>query len=206
MMKPTVARAFWFALLENAALTIVDADALYPSPRAQSLVVIAQEEVGKAIWVQSTFRQAWNDEDDTPREVPELVKKGLHHLSKLTEAFDFATDVIQDPISGGYVDIETVRDLDPDFWATYLESLASEDNEAKKRGFYVDALPGGMFVVPHELDRPLLRAQIWEAADMVMWCLSDDRFFASIASRRPLPATSEIEALLEPVLACGWEG
>lgn len=204
-MKPTVARAFWLALLENAALTIVDADALYPSPRAQSLVVIAQEEVGKAVWVQKTFRRAWNDEDETPREVPELVKKGLHHLAKLTEAFDFATDVIQDPIGDGYVDIETVRDLDADFLATYLERLAAEDNEAKKRGFYVDALPSGLFVAPHELDRRLLRAQIWEAADMVMWCLSDDRFFANTASRPPLPATLEIEALLEPVLACSWE-
>ena len=176
MMKPTVARAFWFALLENAALTIVDADALYPSPRAQSLVVIAQEEVGKAVWVQNTFRQAWNDEDETPREVPELVMMGLHHLAKLTEAFDFSTISVQDPISGGHVDIETVRELDSDFLATYFECLASEDNEAKKRGFHIDDLPGGLFVVPHELDRPRLRAQICEAADMVMWCLSDDRF------------------------------
>lgn len=46
-MTPTVARALWLALLDNAARIVVEADALFPSPRAQSLVVIAQEEVGK---------------------------------------------------------------------------------------------------------------------------------------------------------------
>ncbi|WP_167726596.1 hypothetical protein [Cryobacterium sp. TMT3-29-2] len=46
MLTPTTARAFWLALLENAARLIIDADALFPSPRAQSLIVLAQEEVG----------------------------------------------------------------------------------------------------------------------------------------------------------------
>ncbi|MGV8912134.1 MAG: AbiV family abortive infection protein [Rhodoglobus sp.] len=209
MMKPTAARAFWFALLQNAALTIVDANALYPSPRAQSLVVIAQEEVGKAVWVQKAFRPAWGSGDEMPREIPELVRKrkgkALNHLAKLNEAFDFWTALIEDPVGGGAVEIEIVRELDPEFLATYFDRLASEDNEAKKRGFYVDALPDGSFMAPHKLDRPLLRAQIWNAADMAKWCLDEDQLFASLAKRPPFPPTSEIEALLEPVLALGWE-
>jgi AbiV family abortive infection protein len=51
MLTPTAAREFWLALLHNAAQIINEAHALFPSPRAQSLVVLAQEEVGKAVWV-----------------------------------------------------------------------------------------------------------------------------------------------------------
>jgi AbiV family abortive infection protein len=72
MLTPTAARAFWLALLENAARIIIDADALFPSPRAQSLVVLAQEEIGKAVWVYKSFRNAWNDGDEKLRDVPEL--------------------------------------------------------------------------------------------------------------------------------------
>lgn len=50
-LEPSKARAFWFALVDNAARLVVDADTLgAASPRAQSLVVLALEELGKAQW------------------------------------------------------------------------------------------------------------------------------------------------------------
>jgi AbiV family abortive infection protein len=58
MLTPAAARVLWLALLENAARLTVDADALFPSPRAQALVVLAQEEVGKAVWVYKAFWDA----------------------------------------------------------------------------------------------------------------------------------------------------
>jgi hypothetical protein len=66
-----------------------------------------------------------------------------------------------------------------------LAGLALQDNEAKKNGFYVDIRADGSFSVPHELERPLLRSQIWEAADMVKWCVDE-------AEGCPLQLTSKV--------------
>ena len=202
MLTPTAARAFWLALLENAARIIIDADALFPSPRAQSLVVLAQEEMGKAVWVYKSFWNAWNDGDEKLRDVPELRKQGLHHLAKLIETFEFLTARVEVPEFSEPVDIELVKAHAPDVLDAYLKGLAQEDNEAKKRGFYVDLRADGSFTVPHEIDRPLLRFQIWETADMIQWFLVEDRLRASVTGR-PVSPTEDVEALLGAVLARG---
>jgi AbiV family abortive infection protein len=203
MLTPTAARAFWLALLDNGARIIIEADALFPSPRAQSLVVLAQEEVGKAVWVYKAFWNAWNDGDETPREVPELRKQGLHHLAKLIEATDFMTALVEVPEFSEPVEIELVKTHAPDVLDAYLMGLAQEDNEAKKRGFYVDLRADGSFTAPHEIDRPLLRFQIWQAADMIQWFLVEDHFRASLTGKKPVSPTEDVEALLGVVLAHG---
>jgi len=202
MMTPTAARAFWLALLDNAARIVVEADALFPSPRAQSLVVLAQEEVGKAVWVYKTFWSAWNDGDETPSEVPELRKQGLRHIAKLMEATDFVTALVEVPGSPEPVEIELVRTHAPEVLVAYLEGMAQADNQAKKKGFYVDLEEDGSFTVPHEIDRPHLRSQIWEAAQMVKTLLDEDSLRASVAGQ-PVPGTKEVEARLGAVLAHG---
>jgi AbiV family abortive infection protein len=202
MLMPTAAGAFWLALLDNAARITIEADALFPSPRAQSLVVLAQEEVGKAVWVYKSFWNAWNDGDETPREVPELRKQRFDHLAKLMEATDFSTALVEVPGSPEPVEIELVKTYAPDVLDAYLEGLAQEDNEAKKRGFYVDLRADGSFTVPHEIDRPLLRFQIWQAADMIKWFLTEDHLRASLTGK-PISPTDEVEALLGAVLARG---
>ncbi|MFU8946178.1 AbiV family abortive infection protein [Mycetocola zhadangensis] len=202
MLTPTAARAFWLALLDNAARITIEADALFPSPRAQSLVVLAQEEVGKAVWVYKSFWNAWNDGDETPHEVPELRKQRFDHLAKLIEATDYSTALVEVPGSPEPVEIELVKTLAPDVLDAYLEGLAQEDNEAKKRGFYVDLRADGSFTVPHEIDRPLLRFQIWQAADMIKWFLTEDHLRASLTGK-PISPTDEVAALLGAVLARG---
>ena len=202
MLTPTAARAFWLALLDNAARIIIEADALFPSPRAQSLVILAQEEVGKAVWVYKTFWNAWNDGDETPREVTELRKQGFHHLAKLIEATDFLTTHVEVPGSPEPVEIELVKTNAPAVLVNYLEGLAQEDNEAKKRGFFVDLRADGSFTVPHEIDRPLLRFQIWQAADMIQLFLVEDHLRASVTGK-PASPTEKVEALLGAVLARG---
>ncbi|WP_104198708.1 AbiV family abortive infection protein [Cryobacterium sp. Y29] len=202
MLTPTTARAFWLALLENAARIIIDADALFPSPRAQSLIVLAQEEVGKAVWVYKSFRNAWYDGDETPHEVPELRKQGVHHLAKLIEAADFGTVLAEVPGNPEPIEIELVKTHAPDVLDAYLKGLAQEDNEAKKSGFYVDLRADGSFTVPHEIERPLLRSQIWETADMIQWFLMEDHLRASLTGNAVSP-TEEVESLLLAVLAHG---
>lgn len=201
-MTPTAARALWLALLDNAARIVVEADTLFPSPRAQSLVVLAQEEVGKAVWVYKAFSGAWNDRDETPRDVPELRTRGRSHIAKLMEATDFSTALMEVPGSPGPVEIELVKTHAPEVLVAYLADVAHEENEAKKKGFYVDLDEDGTFTVPHEVARPLLRFQIWQAADMIEWCLTEDSLRASVVGA-PAPPTNEVGARLRAVLARG---
>lgn len=115
MMTPTAARAFWLALVDNAVRILVEADALFPSPRAQSLVVLAQEEVvGKAVWVFETFWSAWSDGDETPLEVTELRKQGRLHIAKLMKATDFHTALIEVPGNLEPVEVELVKEHAPE--------------------------------------------------------------------------------------------
>jgi len=199
-MTPTAARAFWLALVDNAARILVEADALFPSPRAQSLVVLAQEEVGKAVWVYETFWSAWSYGDETPLEVAELRKQGRLHLAKLMKATDFHTALIEVPGNLEPVEVELVKEHAPELLVAYSTRLAHEDNQAKQKGFYVDLEEDGSFTVPHEIDRPFLRSQIWWAADMVKWLLDEDHLRASVTDLA-VPMTSEVEARLGAILA-----
>jgi AbiV family abortive infection protein len=205
MLTPAAAREFWLALLDNAARLIVDADALFPSPRAQSLVVLAQEEVGKAVWVYKAFWDAWNDSDETQHEVPELRKLGVNHVAKHIQANDFLTAIVDVTGFSDSVDIEIAREHAPDALDAYLASLAQEDNDAKKKAFYVDMELDGSFTVPHEIDRPFLRFDIYRVADMIQWFCVEDRLRANISST-PRSPTQQIEAMLEQVLAKGSDG
>lgn len=201
-MTPATARAFWEALVDNAARLVVEADTLFPSPRAQSLLVLAEEEVGKAVWVSRAFWSAWGDGDETPLEVSELREHGRRHVPKLVEALDFWTAVIDVPDSPKPVDVELVRKHAPELLVAYLTGEAHADDQAKQKGFYVDLDDDGTISVPHEIERPDLRSHIWGVADMVQWLITDDGFMASVA-RRPMPPTREVEALLGAVLARG---
>lgn len=200
MMTPTAARPLWLALLDNASRLVVEEDALFPSPRAQSLVVLAQEEVGKAAWVAKAFRDAWNGRDKTPREVPELRSQGRSHVAKLMQATAFTAALVEVPGNAEPVEIELVELHAPEVLIGYIKGAAHEDNEAKQKGFYVDLQEDGTFTVPHEVDRPFLRSQIWGAADMIEWSIAEDHLFASVTGQRP-PSTEEVAARIRAV----WE-
>ncbi|MFC7403168.1 AbiV family abortive infection protein [Citricoccus sp. GCM10030269] len=199
-MAPIAARALWLALLDNAARIVVEADALFPSPRAQSLVVLAQEEVGKAIWVRNAFWDAWYGDDETSREVPELHSQWRAHSAKLMAATDYYTAALEVPGGTQPVDIEVVKAHAPELVVAYLKQTALEDNQAKQKGFYVDLKEDGTFTVPHEVDRPLLRTEIWAAADMIKWSLDDDHMLCSVV-RRPRTSSDSIATKLDSVLA-----
>jgi AbiV family abortive infection protein len=205
MLTPAAARVFWIAVLENAARLIVDADALFLSPRAQALVVLAQEEVGKAAWVYKVFRDAWNASEETQHEVPKLRNLGANHLAKHIQANDFSTAIVDVPGFSDPVDIEVAREHAPEELGIYLASLAQEDNDAKKKAFYVDMEPDGSFTIPREIDRPFLRFDIFRVADMIRWFCAEDHLRASISST-PRSPTRHIKAMLEPVLAKGSDG
>lgn len=202
-MTPTTARALWHALVENAAHLVAEADTLFPSPRAQSLIVLAEEEVGKAVWVRRAFWDAWGDGSETPIEVPELRTHGRRHFPKLVEAIDFWTAAIEVPGNAEPVEVELVREHAPELLVAYLKGEAHADDQAKMKGFYVDVEDDGTISVPHRIERPELRGHIWRVADMVQWLITWDALGASLAGR-PKQPSPDVEELLGAVLARGW--
>ncbi|MFI7493666.1 AbiV family abortive infection protein [Kocuria sp. M4R2S49] len=93
-MSAVEARTFWKALVDNASALISDAHVLLAAEsygRARSLTVLAQEELGKALWIYETSKQAWSEGDDTPRVVNALKQYGRDHTKKYLEAVVFGT-------------------------------------------------------------------------------------------------------------------
>lgn len=78
--------------MDNASGLIADAHALLRMGsfgRARSLTVLAQEELGKALWIYGTFEQSWSTGSETAQEVPRLKSDGRHHAVKYMGAFVF---------------------------------------------------------------------------------------------------------------------
>jgi AbiV family abortive infection protein len=75
-MSPGEAREFWKALMDNASALIKDAHVLLSVGsfgRARSLTVLAQEELGKALWIYDTFERG----GAAATSLPGTVKKDL---------------------------------------------------------------------------------------------------------------------------------
>lgn len=108
----TEARAFWKALIDNASALIVDAKTLlevHSNGRASSLTVLAQEELGKALWLYEAFESAWNSGDDSPRRVEALTKHGFDHVKKYVEAVRFG-----EGLAFFWGDVEAMNRLRPE--------------------------------------------------------------------------------------------
>lgn len=202
-LEPSKARAFWFALVDNAARLVVDADTLgAASPRAQSLVVLAMEELGKAQWVAQIFGSSWSSGDVAPLDVPYLDEFGASHRQKLMQSTHYiegADEFVSElrlSRSRAEVDLRPGTGAsDPRQYVDHLENLADADNKAKQRRFYVDLVEDGAPLVPHEIERPDLADEIWGAADAVKSTLLD----RVIVGDRD-PRLESVGALIAPIL------
>ena len=82
--------------MDNASSLIADAAVLYEAEsdgRARSLTVLAQEELGKALWIDDTFEGLWSEGSETPRAVDALKQHGSNHTRKYLEAFVFGDEL-----------------------------------------------------------------------------------------------------------------
>lgn len=202
-MEPSKARALWFALVDNAARLVVDADTLGPaSPRAQSLVVLVMEELGKAQWVGKVFWYSWCSGDEGPLNVPYLDEFGSSHRQKLMQSAHYiegADEFVSElrlVRGGAEADIQPGFDAsDPQDYVEYLERVAIAGNTVKQRGFYVDVGEDGGLLVPHETESADLADEIWCAADTVKSMLVDRQI---VGDRDP--RLDAIGALMAPIL------
>ena len=88
------AREFWKALMDNASCLVADARLLLEADsfgRARSLTILAQEELGKALWIYDEFEAVWSCGHQDARTVERLREHGRHHIQKYLEASTLAT-------------------------------------------------------------------------------------------------------------------
>lgn len=205
-MTPGDGRAFWKALMGNAADLIDDAHALLAKGsvgRARSLTVLAQEELGKALWIYDTFSQAWSDGDPAPRTVDALQQHGRSHIQKYMEAFIFSGD-----LAAFWGDYSGYGDwpLDPDAIRERLaaqqakaEETARAANLAKQRGFYVDRDPAGRITSPGDEDAGTVAVDLATAAQVVEMSLIADHTRMKTEACTPYDSTHEHQYKLLPV-------
>lgn len=156
-MTPEFARRFWKSLLDNASRLITDANVLLDAGshgRARALTVLAQEELGKALWVYQEFEGAWSEGTDSPRAVGRLDSHGRSHVAKYLEAIEFGSEL--EAFWGDYPEIE--EPADGESWDDVFARRRARANEAAKAanqekqfGFYVDLDSTGGIVTPQDL-------------------------------------------------------
>ncbi len=205
-MSPVQAREFWKALMDNASSLITDAHTLLSARsygRARSLTVLAQEELGKALWIYDAFQDAWNQEDETSRTVDALAQHGRSHTKKYLQAIVFGDEL--DEFWGDY---SAMPDLGSDY-AAWEEAhrkrqeeaavAAGEANLAKQRGFYVDRDTNGALLSPTAIPTGTTAEDLQTAARVIEMLLIRDHTRMKSNAVTPYDSTHQQQFRLLPV-------
>lgn len=205
-MNPSEARNFWKALMDNASALISDAHVLLGAEaygRARSLTVLAQEELGKALWIYAAFEKAWSEGDETPRAVDALKQHGRSHTKKYLEAIVFG-----DELASFWGDYSVMRDgkRDGETWEQawkrqqkQAEVAATEANLAKQRGFYVDRDGSGAVLSPTSIGPGTIAEVLQTAAQVVEMLLIRDHSRMKMEAVTPYDSTHDQQFRLLPI-------
>ena len=193
-MTPQHAREFWKALMDNASALIADAHVLLKAGsfgRSRSLTVLAQEELGKALWIYDTFATAWNSAAAEPYKVDRLAKHGRDHVQKYLEAFVFGDELAA--FWGDYSSLDHRQGGESleDAWKRRrgeAEAAARDANVAKQRGFYVDRDNSGVISSPTDVATGTNEEDLQVAAQVVEMLLIRDH------SRMKLDADTDYDS------------
>jgi AbiV family abortive infection protein len=120
-------------LLEDAAALLDRGSA----GRARSLVVLAGEELGKAVWVYRAAHAAWDGESNEVQVPEDFEERSRRHPPKIKTAERYRSWLAKD-FNGEW----PARDDDGD--GEEYKDLAGELNDRKQAGFYVDWINGRM--------------------------------------------------------------
>jgi AbiV family abortive infection protein len=193
-LSPQDGRTFWKALMDNASALIADAHVLLNAEsfgRARSLTVLAQEELGKALWIYDTFESSWSSGEIESRKVGSLAKHGRDHVQKFLEAFVFGDELAR--FWGDYSQLDKPQGGESRKEAGVrqkadAQSAAKDANIAKQRGFYVDRAKGGVITSPTEVEPGTIADDLHVAAQVVEMLLIRDH------SRMKLEAVTEYDS------------
>lgn len=192
------ARRLWHALVDNASALVAEAGLLVKAGslgRARSLTVLAQEELGKALWIYEAFQTAWNTGDETAQPVPALWRDGRSHTKKYLQAIVFGGELAE--FWGDYSHLRD-RQQDGESWPETFEreqreaeAQAKEANADKQRGFYVDYDPTtGRLSSPADTAPEAVAEDLQTAAQVVEMLLIKDH------SRMKFDATTPYDSTL----------
>jgi len=186
-MTGPCAREFWMALLDNASRLVEDARLLLGTGsfgRALSLTVLAQEELGKALWIYDEFEGAWSRGEDNERTIARLREHGRSHFQKYLEAVTFSDELAS--FWGDYSafksgpDGETTEQMIARLRAraesrqVQAERSAREANIAKQKGFYVDRDEHDQVLSPSEIGAGTVESDLQSAAQVIEMLLIRD--------------------------------
>lgn len=204
-MTPEFARRFWKSLLDNASRLITDANVLLDAGshgRARALTVLAQEELGKALWVYQEFEGAWSEGTESPRAVGRLTSHGRSHVAKYLEAVEFGSEL--EAFWGDYPEIE--EPADGESWEEVFARRRARANEAAKAanqekqfGFYVDLDSTGGIVTPQDLPADRVAEDLERAARVVEMLLIRDHTRMKHDAVTEYDSTGEMQWRLMPI-------
>lgn len=205
-LSPDQARRYWKALMDNASALIADAHTLLAAEsygRARSLTVLAQEELGKALWIYDAFQLAWSRGDQRSVKVDDLAKHGRNHTRKYLQAFVFGDELAS--FWGDYgpsVDAE----LPGETWEQAskrrrrdAEVAATAANLAKQRGFYVDRDDSGAVLSPTRVEAGTTASDLETAAQVVEMLLIRDHSRMKLDAVTPYDSTHQQQLRLLPI-------
>jgi AbiV family abortive infection protein len=207
-MHPTTARRFWKGLMDNASGLIADAHALLMREsygRARSLTVLAQEELGKALWIYETFEQSWSRGSETALQVPRLTADARRHAVKYMEAFIFSQELAE--FWGDYESYEcpeyNSQEASDAFFAdkeSDAEDVDKRANEEKLAGFYVDLDADGDTVLsPAQISAGSIAEDLQTAAQVVEMLLIKDHTRMKHEAATSYDSTHEQQHRLLPI-------
>ncbi|MTB87166.1 AbiV family abortive infection protein [Aeromicrobium sp. zg-629] len=203
-MTASQARELWLALVDNASRLIADAHLLLKqSPgRARSLTVLAEEELGKALWLYDEFNSLWNVGSSEQRTVERFKADGRNHARKYFEAIVFGRELAM--FWGDFSDIpgpgdgESIEEFQARE-AVEAEKGAKAANLAKQAGFYVDVAPDGSVTSPASIEGIGVAKDLERAAKVVEMLLIRDHSRMKFEAEVPYEGTHEQQFRLLPV-------
>lgn len=129
------AREWWRALLSNVVDLIEDADALFERKsyaRARSFVILASEELARAVWLDRLASAVWLDPDSSVVVPAAFWKDQKDHKAKLRQVEDYAVGL-------AYFWSGTDLPTEPIPTPRQISDRAARLNLEKMAGFYVEA-------------------------------------------------------------------
>jgi AbiV family abortive infection protein len=200
------ARELWKALMDNAASLVRDAELLGRSEsfgRASSLTVLAQEELGKALWIYDAFQASWSAGEDQIRDVKDIKEHGRNHTKKYMEAIVFGRELA---FFWGEYDQDDEYGDDQESWERIwqerqqkAELAAKEANLLKQRGFYVDQGTDGSIKSPAGIEKGTLVQDLQTAARVIEMLLIKDHTRMKHDSAGPYDGTHSTQFNLLPI-------
>ncbi|MFA7267019.1 MAG: AbiV family abortive infection protein [Candidatus Nanopelagicales bacterium] len=201
-LSPTQARLLWKSLLANASELATDVQVLLDFQRyarAQTLMIVAKEEIGKSVRLYKLFSHPWSSGDEV---ILEFAHPDDTYLN-MSAYFDTAEDL--GPFWGDFAQFDLGEASSPgerDSWRGFLD--AANSPESIHRHLRVTQTTEGVVVNPSDVVVGDLPSELTRLAEVIEMCLIVDHTRMKHESVMPYDTTidrqEEVLRLTHPEL------